>query len=289
MDSTTIHDLSSDDNQQPEKRKSEAVKKETQKKKAKTSYLKKKGRSTVWDDFDKFTDDEGEIKARCKHCSKVLAADPSRNGTSALKRHIISCEKHPEKLKDQTNIFIRKNDDVGGTSGEVKTWKFCAKSSRKTIAEMITLDELPFTTLEHEGFKKFIETICPNFKVPSRFTISRDVGEIFLEEKGNIQLSTSNSYNSFHNYEITPFFFHNQLPLPPEKSQVFSLIFIKISTSKQPSKLRCAETDQICYLYLFITVKKLLSSITKLKVLGNVEQVQQHYMQRLASSFFLDS
>ncbi|KAD3068329.1 hypothetical protein E3N88_36209 [Mikania micrantha] len=36
MDSTTIHDLSSDDNQQPEKRKSEPVKKETEKKKAKT-------------------------------------------------------------------------------------------------------------------------------------------------------------------------------------------------------------------------------------------------------------
>ncbi|KAD6455148.1 hypothetical protein E3N88_09854 [Mikania micrantha] len=101
------------------------------------------------------------------------------------------------------------------------------------------------------------------------------------------QLPTAITRSILH--EITPFFFHNQLPLTPEKSQVVSLIFIKISTSKQPSKLRCAETDQLCYLHFFITVKELLRPRTKLKVLENVEQVQQHYMQRLASSFFLDS
>ncbi|KAD7116847.1 hypothetical protein E3N88_04115 [Mikania micrantha] len=157
--------------------------KETEKKKAKTLESKKKGRSTVWDDFDKFTDDEGDIKAKCKHCIKILAADPSRNGTSALKRHILSCEKHPDKLKNQANIFIKKNDDVGGTSGEVKTWKFCAKATRKAVAEMIILDELPFTTVEHEGFRNLMQTTCPNFKTPSRFTVSRDVGEIYLEEK----------------------------------------------------------------------------------------------------------
>ncbi|KAD3336325.1 hypothetical protein E3N88_31844 [Mikania micrantha] len=30
---------------------------------------------------------------------------------------------------------------------------------------MIISDELPFTTVEHEGFKKLMETICPNFKL----------------------------------------------------------------------------------------------------------------------------
>ncbi|KAD4384459.1 hypothetical protein E3N88_24627 [Mikania micrantha] len=82
---------------------------------------------------------------------------PIRNGTSALNRHITSCEKHPEKLKGQTNIFLKKNDDVGaGPSGEVKSWKFCAKTSRKAIAEMVILDELPFTSVEKEGFKKLM-------------------------------------------------------------------------------------------------------------------------------------
>ncbi|KAD5317333.1 hypothetical protein E3N88_17279 [Mikania micrantha] len=90
---------------------------------------------------------------------------------------------HPEKLKGQTNIFLKKNDDMGGLVGEVKTWKFCSKASGKDVAEMIILDKLPFTTVWHEGFRKLMETTCPNIKIPSRFTVSSYVDEIYLEEK----------------------------------------------------------------------------------------------------------
>ncbi|KAD4384975.1 hypothetical protein E3N88_25143 [Mikania micrantha] len=94
MEAINIENLSSDDNQGTEKRKAESVKKHTQKK-AKTLDPNKKGRSRVWDDFDKLTDDDGEKKAKCKHCLKILAADPSRNGTSALNRNDLGSDGVP--------------------------------------------------------------------------------------------------------------------------------------------------------------------------------------------------
>ncbi|KAD4180026.1 hypothetical protein E3N88_28617 [Mikania micrantha] len=73
------------------------------KKEGKNYGFKQEGSFSCLGDFDKFSDDEGEKKAKCKHCLKVFAADPIRNGTSALNRHITSCEKHPEKNDLGTN------------------------------------------------------------------------------------------------------------------------------------------------------------------------------------------
>ncbi|KAD3068099.1 hypothetical protein E3N88_35979 [Mikania micrantha] len=101
--------------------------------------------------MEKFVDEDGNKKARCKHCTKVLAGDTVRNGTSTLRRHINICPKNPSKLKDQSNIFVKKNDDVDGGS-TIKTWKFCAQKSRKAIAEMVILDEIPFASVDHEDW-----------------------------------------------------------------------------------------------------------------------------------------
>jgi hypothetical protein len=38
-----------------------------------------------------------------------------------------------------------------------------------------------------------METVCPNFKIPSRHTVSRDCGEIFLEEKGKLKYFFANT------------------------------------------------------------------------------------------------
>ncbi|XP_031095251.1 zinc finger BED domain-containing protein RICESLEEPER 2-like [Ipomoea triloba] len=48
---------------------------------------------------------------------------------------------------------------------------------------MIIIDELPFIFVEGQGFKRFIAVACPRFKIPSRWTVSRDIHVIYEEEK----------------------------------------------------------------------------------------------------------
>lgn len=56
--------------------------------KAQEVYLK--NYSEAWLHFTKVvdTEDPGAVKAMCKCCRKLLKADPKRNGTSRLRRHI---------------------------------------------------------------------------------------------------------------------------------------------------------------------------------------------------------
>ncbi|XP_042396475.1 zinc finger BED domain-containing protein RICESLEEPER 2-like [Zingiber officinale] len=123
-----------------------------------------KPRSEVWDHFIKFTNDASEIKAKCKYCDKKKFCDPYRNGTTSLRSHITSCKKHPdvvETIQAQLSLQSSREGEVSLTS-----WKFDQDASRKALARMIIMDELPFKFVEREGFKTFmamkrILNFCP--------------------------------------------------------------------------------------------------------------------------------
>ncbi|KAL4190917.1 hypothetical protein AMTRI_Chr07g78240 [Amborella trichopoda] len=59
------------------------------------SSPKRKTTSSVWEDFEKVTDEKGELKALCKHCKRKLA-EISKNGTSHLKKRLILC---PQRVR----------------------------------------------------------------------------------------------------------------------------------------------------------------------------------------------
>lgn len=54
---------------------------------------------------------------------------------------------------------------------------------------MIILDELPFSFVEKEGFKKFMSKVQPLFRIPSRRTITRDSYEVYGELRMNLKKS----------------------------------------------------------------------------------------------------
>lgn len=45
------------------------------------------------------------------------------------------------------------------------------------------VDELPFKTVENKGFKHFMSIACPMFSVPSRRTTTKDVYDMYMNEK----------------------------------------------------------------------------------------------------------
>ncbi|KAL1148125.1 hypothetical protein V6Z11_A10G103600 [Gossypium hirsutum] len=52
---------------------------------------------------------------------------------------------------------------------------------------MIVIDELLFKFVESEGFKKFMFVACPRFHIPSRTTMTRDVYQLYLDERVKIK------------------------------------------------------------------------------------------------------
>ena len=52
---------------------------------------------------------------------------------------------------------------------------------------MIASDELPIRFVEGDGFTNLMSVACPRFKIPSRWIVSRDIFNIFVEERLNLK------------------------------------------------------------------------------------------------------
>ena len=64
---------------------------------------------------------------------------------------------------------------------------FSKEACRTACAEMIIIDELPFSHLEREGFRNFCRVLNPKFDPPSRRTISIYVFQLFFDEKKKLK------------------------------------------------------------------------------------------------------
>nr|KAJ0211586.1 hypothetical protein LSAT_V11C400228500 [Lactuca sativa] len=141
---------------------------------------KRATRSPAWQHFIKFKLND-EVKARCKHCSKVLGAD-SKNGTKHLLAHYQRCLHKPYPDIRQS-ILVQEKKKLDGTTTHVSNYTFNADTSRKDLAEMIIVHEYPLSIVEHHGFRKFVGGLQPLFKVPCRNTIKDDIKRIYDYER----------------------------------------------------------------------------------------------------------
>ena len=148
---------------------------------------KSRGRPTskVWIHFDQVTR-KGQTKpdrAKCKYCKKIYKWS-SGNGTSTLKKHMVSCQKNPENqnLKKQKTLasFVQVKGDAEGGLG---LWKFDQKACRDALARMCLMDELPFRFVEREGFRAFCRVLQPLFKLITRNTLAKDCVDLYAIEK----------------------------------------------------------------------------------------------------------
>ncbi|KAJ4835762.1 hypothetical protein Tsubulata_005132, partial [Turnera subulata] len=71
-----------------------------------------------------------------------------------------------------------KIEDDGKTS--LVTFKCDQDAIRKSLAQIIIVDELPFKFVEGKGFQQRMLVACRRFKIPSRWTISIDCLQFYL-------------------------------------------------------------------------------------------------------------
>lgn len=148
-----------------------------------------KGKSKVWDHFKKFTDEEGKRKCKSNYCETEYFCDSKIHGTSSLWAHVNSCRKNPASVSlKQTQLNLQPiREGVDENLGSLTSWKFDQELCRRKLNEMIIKDELPFRIVEGEGFGEFVNTLQPRFKIPSRWTISRDCYQLFLVENERLR------------------------------------------------------------------------------------------------------
>ena len=146
-------------------------------------------RSAAWKHYEKIFNEQGKlVNARCIYCAKIVAADPRINGTSSIRHHMLVCMKNPCP-KDTRQSLLTLQPAVHSESdvGVLGTWKFDQDAIRHALCNMVIVDELSFKFVEGEGFKNFISVACPRFKVPSRWTVSKDCYNEYLGGRLNMK------------------------------------------------------------------------------------------------------
>lgn len=92
-----------------------------------------------------------------------------------------------------------KDETTGVTSNTLKAVHYTVEDIRKELAAMVITNEMPFQTVENEGFKRYGHAKNPKFQLPSRRTVGRDYLGLYVEEinklKKKFEISTCLSYN----------------------------------------------------------------------------------------------
>ena len=106
-------------------------------------------------------------------------------GTTHLLRHINEnkCPKYKVLAKGQQTLNFNKT--AKGTT--LTAWKFDQETSRRHLAEMAIVHELPIIIAEYKGFRRFVNGLQPQFEMPHRTTMKTDCIKIFNDLRGAIK------------------------------------------------------------------------------------------------------
>ncbi|KAL1134124.1 hypothetical protein V6Z11_A12G085200 [Gossypium hirsutum] len=144
-------------------------------------------KAACWNHFTKFVTEEGEKRARCNTCDVTYTMESTSGSTKNLNNHLKACLKRPRgntsNPKQSELTFVK----VSQETTDLSTWVVDKDDVRKALVRMVIMDELPFKIVKGEGFKYFLSIACPQFSLPSRWTIRRDCLDLFNSMKSVIK------------------------------------------------------------------------------------------------------
>ncbi|XP_042942737.1 uncharacterized protein LOC122276911 [Carya illinoinensis] len=105
-------------------------------------------RSWTWEHFTNIPGNRENPQARCHHCGALCGCHSKKQGTAVLIVHLRGCQRYKMSMGEIKKMVIP---------------QYSEKLVRDMLAEMIIEDEIPFTTVDKRGFRKFVKTIEPQF------------------------------------------------------------------------------------------------------------------------------
>ncbi|XWS11669.1 hypothetical protein CRYUN_Cryun37aG0019400 [Craigia yunnanensis] len=142
--------------------------------------------SDVWNHFERKIVN-GKDVAVCNYCKSNLKGGGHSEITS-LKNHLTVCSSKTNLsikgcFERQKQISVQKKND-----GKVRfeNFLFDQDVSRNELASAIILHECSLSLVDHVGFRRFVSSLQPLFKMVSRNTIKEDIFKIYNSE--NVKL-----------------------------------------------------------------------------------------------------
>ena len=122
----------------------------------------------VWQHFIKLAGfDPNNPRSQCKYCKNQYKCHSKKNGTSGMLQHMKVCKKWPFSRDNKQKIlsFQAKREGESGSNVLVVA-NYSEERIRLALARMIVIDELPFKSVEHQGFQEFMEIVELGFLFP---------------------------------------------------------------------------------------------------------------------------
>ncbi|KAH9780470.1 BED-type domain-containing protein [Citrus sinensis] len=146
-----------------------------------------KKRSAIWNHFTLLEDNPN--KCMCNYCGKQYQCHSRLDGITNMTRHIKTCESYKtfraQQSGSQQNLTSEGGEENASNLVLGKGWS--QDACRRAVTKMIIMGELPLSFVDNKGFRHFCSVAIPQFVMPSRRTIGRDVMELFLEEKAMLK------------------------------------------------------------------------------------------------------
>lgn len=102
-----------------------------------------------------------------------------------MRNHILACLAYKtfreQQEGSQQNLTTEGGE--GNASNMVLAKGWSQDACRRAVTKMIIMGELPLSFVDNKGFRHFCSAAIPQFVMPSRRTVGRDVMDLFLEEK----------------------------------------------------------------------------------------------------------
>jgi hypothetical protein len=132
--------------------------------------------------------------AHCNYCGLEYKCHGKNNSTSNMLYHVKACQQYKNILANQdisqskfTFECVQSQSESGSCKNLMIT-KYSEKIIRKTLCEMIIVDEMPFSSMDRMGFKKLCKVLELRFKLPSHYILMKDCVKLYMQTKDTMKI-----------------------------------------------------------------------------------------------------
>ncbi|XP_027932002.1 zinc finger BED domain-containing protein RICESLEEPER 2-like [Vigna unguiculata] len=138
------------------------------------SHEGRKNRSKAWNHFIQI-EPKLDKRAQCKYCDILIRYE---KGTTAMRNHVLRRPNNPNKRQK-----VGSSSTIDGNINSPSYGRFDQEICQEELVKMFVEVELPFRFVEHVAFRRYSNALQPRFKIPSHYTISRNIVTLWNAKK----------------------------------------------------------------------------------------------------------
>jgi len=99
-----------------------------------------------------------------------------------MRNHVLRCLNNPNKEVNKIQK-VSSSSTIDGNINSPSYGRFDKELCQEELVKMFVEVELPFRFVDHVAFGRYSNALQPRFKIPSRYTISRNIVTLWNAKK----------------------------------------------------------------------------------------------------------